>query len=111
MLNDFAYTSTISGGRNYTFGNTYEQGYSPNAPPNPNLKWEQTTQINGGFDASLFNDFNIAFDVYDKKTTGMLLQEQLPLYVGVSGEPYGNIADMWNKGVELGSDIIKRSAR
>jgi len=98
---DFAYVSTISGGRNYTFGNTYEQGYSPNAPPNPNLKWEQTTQTNAGFDAVLFNDFTAAFDVYDKKTTGMLLQEQLPLYVGVSGEPYGNIADMWNKGVEL----------
>ena len=101
-IQDFAYVSTISGGRNYTFGNTYEQGYSPNAPPNPNLKWEQTTQVNGGFDASLFDDFSVAFDVYDKKTTGMLLQEQLPLYVGVSGEPYGNIADMWNKGVELG---------
>jgi len=98
---DFAYVSTISGGRNYTFGNTYEQGYSPNAPPNSNLKWEQTTQTNAGFDAVLFNDFTAAFDVYDKKTTGMLLQEQLPLYVGVSGEPYGNIADMWNKGVEL----------
>ena len=107
-INDFAYVSTISGGRNYTFGNTYEQGYSPNAPPNPNLKWEQTTQVNGGFDATLFDDFNVAFDVYDKKTTGMLLQEQLPLYVGVSGEPYGNIADMWNKGVELGIGYNKK---
>jgi TonB-linked SusC/RagA family outer membrane protein len=98
---DFAYVSTVSGGRNYTFGNTYETGYSPNAPPNPNLKWEQTTQTNIGFDAVLFRNFTAAFDVYDKKTTGMLLQEQLPLYVGVSGEPYGNIADMTNKGIEL----------
>jgi TonB-linked SusC/RagA family outer membrane protein len=98
---DKAYVSTISGGRNYTFGNTYEQGFSPNAPPNPSLKWEQTTQINGGFDAVLFQNLSAAFDVYSKKTTGMLLQEQLPLYVGVSGEPYGNIANMTNKGVEL----------
>ena len=98
---DFAYVSTISGGRNYSFGNTYEQGYSPNAPPNPTLKWEQTTQTNAGFDAVLFNNLSAAFDIYSKKTTGMLLQEQLPLYVGVSGEPYGNIADMTNKGVEL----------
>ena len=98
---DFAYVSTVSGGRNYTFGTTYEQGYSPNAPPNPTLKWEQTTQVNAGFDAELFHNLSADFDIYSKKTTGMLLQEQLPLYVGVSGEPYGNIANMTNKGVEL----------
>jgi TonB-linked SusC/RagA family outer membrane protein len=98
---DFAYVSTISGGRNYSFGSAYEQGFSPNAPPNPTLKWEQTTQLNAGFDVVLFQYLTAAFDIYSKKTTGMLLQEQLPLYVGVSGEPYGNIADMTNKGVEL----------
>jgi TonB-linked SusC/RagA family outer membrane protein len=100
-LQDFAYVSTISGGRNYTFGNTYEQGYSSNAPPNSSLKWEQTTQTNVGFDAVLLNNLTAAFDIYSKNTTGMLLQEQLPLYVGVSGEPFGNIASMTNKGVEL----------
>ena len=98
---DFAYVSTISGGRNYTFGSTYEQGFSPNAPPNPTLKWEQTTQTNIGLDAELMHNLSVGFDIYSKKTTGMLLQEQLPLYVGVSGEPYGNIANMNNKGVEL----------
>jgi TonB-linked SusC/RagA family outer membrane protein len=100
-IGDLLYESTISGGRNYTFGNTYEQGYSPNAPPNPNLKWEQTTQTNLGFDGVFYNNFTAAFDIYDKKTTGMLLAEQLPLYVGASGSPVGNIADMTNKGVEL----------
>jgi TonB-dependent starch-binding outer membrane protein SusC len=99
-LPDFAYVSTIGGGRNYTFGNTYETGNSPNAPANPDLKWEQTSQANIGFDAVLFNNFTAAFDLYNKKTTGMLLAEQLPLYVG-SGNPTGNIADMTNKGVEL----------
>ena len=100
IFNDFAYVSTIGGGRNYTFGNTYETGNSPNAPANPDLKWEQTSQTNVGFDAVLFNNFTAAFDLYNKKTTGMLLAEQLPLYVG-SGDPTGNIADMTNKGVEL----------
>ena len=31
----------------------------------------------------------------------MLLAEALPLYVGASGKPIGNIADMTNKGIEL----------
>ncbi|HXB09382.1 MAG TPA: TonB-dependent receptor [Puia sp.] len=100
-IGDFQFVSTVGGGRNYTFGNGYEIGNSPNAPPNPDLKWEQTSQTNLGFDAVVFSNINVAFDVYDKKTTGMLLGEQLPLYVGASGSPIGNIADMTNKGIEL----------
>ena len=100
-IGDFQFVSTVSGGRNYTLGNAYEIGNSPNAPPNPDLKWEQTAQTNLGFDAALFNNFNIGFDVYNKKTTGMLLAEALPLYVGAAGKPIGNIANMTNKGIEL----------
>lgn len=97
----FLYESTVSGGRNYTLGNGYEIGYSPNAPPNPDLKWEQTSQVDVGFDAVLFNKLNVTFDAYNKKTSGLLLTEQLPLYVGASGNPTGNIAGMSNKGLEL----------
>ncbi|HEX9511970.1 MAG TPA: TonB-dependent receptor [Puia sp.] len=100
-IGDFQYVSTISGGRNYNFGNGYDVGYSPNAPANPDLKWEQTSQTDLGFDAVLFKDISVGFDVYNKKTTGMLLAEQLPLYIGVSGQPTGNIASMTNKGIEL----------
>ena len=98
----FAYVSTIGGGRNYVLGNNLINiGYSPNAPANPDLKWEQTTQSNVGFDAVLLRNFSLTFDVYQKKTTGMLLQVQLPMYIGASGSPYGNIADMTNNGIEL----------
>ncbi|HLZ87624.1 MAG TPA: SusC/RagA family TonB-linked outer membrane protein, partial [Puia sp.] len=100
-ISDFLYESTVSGGRNYTFGGNYGIGYSPNAPPNPDLKWEQTTQIDVGFDAVVLQNFNVTLDLYNKKTTGMLMTEQLPLYVGSSGNPTGNIGDMSNKGIEL----------
>lgn len=99
-IGDFQFVSTVSGGRNYTFGNSYQIGYSPNAPANPDLKWEQTSQTDVGFDAIVFTNFSVSFDAYNKKTTGMLLAEQLPLYVG-AGNPTGNIAGMTNKGLEL----------
>ena len=95
------YEATVSGGRNYTFGNGYSIGYSPNQPPNPDLKWEQTSQVDVGFDANLFNNLSVTFDAYNKKTTGMLMTEQIPLYVGSSGNPTANIGDMSNKGLEL----------
>ena len=100
-IGDFQFVSTVSGGRNYTFGNGYTVGYSPNAPANPDLKWEQTSQTDIGFDAILFTNLTVGFDLYNKKTTGMLLAQTLPAYVGASGSPIGNIADMTNKGVEL----------
>ncbi len=101
-IGDFQYLSTIGGGRNYTFGNDmYTIGYSPNAPSNPDLKWEETSQSNLGFEATLLTSFTVVFDLYSKNTTGMLQPIILPSYVGVAGSPTGNVASMTNKGIEL----------
>jgi TonB-linked SusC/RagA family outer membrane protein len=100
---DNAFLSTIGGGRNYSFGtgDTYISGYSPNAPSNPNLRWEETAQTNVGFDAVLFNDFNLTFEWFKKKTSGILQYPPIPLYVGAISNPAANIGDMENKGLEL----------
>jgi TonB-linked SusC/RagA family outer membrane protein len=101
-LSDFQYESTIGGGRDYIFGpGTIYSGYSPNAPSNPDLKWEQTSQLDLGFDANLFNDFNLTVDVFRKETSGMLRQVQIPGYVGATGQPYGNVASLNDKGIEV----------
>ncbi|WP_091151706.1 SusC/RagA family TonB-linked outer membrane protein [Mucilaginibacter pineti] len=102
-IRDNAFLSTIGGGRNYSFGtgDTYISGYSPNAPSNPNLKWEQTSQTNIGLDAILFHDFNLTLEWYKKKTTGILQQPSLPFYIGAIDNPYANIGDMENNGQEL----------
>lgn len=102
-IGDFAFLSTIGSGRNYTIGNTgsYVIGYSPNAPSNPDLKWEETSQANIGFEATLFGDFNITFDWYKKVTKGILQNPRIPGYVGAISNPAANVADMENRGVEL----------
>jgi TonB-dependent starch-binding outer membrane protein SusC len=101
-IGDFQYVSTVGGGRNYTFGNdNYVIGYSPNAPANPDLKWEETSQLNIGFEAAFFQDITLTFDWYSKSTDGMLQAVILPGYVGASGSPTGNVGSMTNKGVEM----------
>ncbi len=101
-LGDFQFVSTISGGSNYTFGNdNLTTGYAPTTLANPDLKWEQTTQTDIGMDATLFKNFSLTVDVYQKKTTGMLLQVKIPGYVGASANPYGNVADLQDKGIEM----------
>jgi len=102
-IGDNAFLSTVSGGRNYSFGtgNTYISGYSPDAPSNPNLRWEETSQTNIGLDAAVFNNFNVTLEWYKKKTSGILQNPQIPLYVGAISNPASNIGDMENTGQEL----------
>ncbi len=102
VLGNFRYLSTVGGGRNYTFGNdNYLIGYSPDAPANPDLRWEQTSQLNFGVDMVLFRDWNLTFDWYNKLTTGILQTVAFPGYVGATGSSFGNVADMSNRGLEL----------
>jgi TonB-dependent starch-binding outer membrane protein SusC len=75
-------------------------GISPNAISNPDLKWEQTTQTNLGFDAKLFKNITLTVDVFQKTTTGMLLEIKVPAYIGNDG-PIGNVASLENKGLEV----------
>jgi TonB-linked SusC/RagA family outer membrane protein len=100
---DFLYLSTIGIQRNYTIGadGIPITGQSPNAPANPDLKWEETRQANVGFEATLFQDFNMNIDFFQKKTVGILGKVPLPGYVGATGDSYANIADMQNKGIDF----------
>lgn len=102
-IRDFGYLSTVAGGFNYTLGNSgiITTGYAPTSLDNPDLRWEETSQANIGFDATFLRNFNITMDFYKKVTSGILRPIRIPGYVGVSSAPVGNIADMENSGVEL----------
>ncbi len=102
-IGDFGYLSIVQGGYNYTMGNAglITTGYAPKTLDNPDLRWEETTQANIGFEAQLFNSLSLTVDLYNKKTKGILRPINIPGYVGVSSLPVGNIADMENSGLEV----------
>lgn len=108
----FRYTSLMDGGQNYYFGGGYsvadeakngvmQYGSSPAAIPNPNVKWEESEQLDLGFETRFFNNsLSFGFDYYKKKTNGMLMNQPIPDYVG-QGAPIANAGDMENEGVEF----------
>ncbi|MDG3583233.1 SusC/RagA family TonB-linked outer membrane protein [Galbibacter pacificus] len=102
-IGDFRYLSTIGGGRNYTIGTSGSVtiGNSPNAPSNPDLKWEETSQTNIGLEARLLSNFSLVLDFYNKTTKGILQDVRIPGYVGATGNPVGNVADMENRGIDV----------
>ena len=69
---------------------------------NPNGKWETSTSLNLGFDATLFkNRFEVVFDWYTRTTSDMLAQVAVPRAQGVATLPFTNIGEMRNRGVDL----------
>jgi TonB-linked SusC/RagA family outer membrane protein len=109
-IRDFGYLATVGGGFNYTAGNSgnITTGYAPASLDNPDLRWEETSQANFGFEARLFKALNVTVDYYNKKTSGILRPITIPGYVGVSSSPVGNIADMENKGLEVELGYTKK---
>ena len=74
---------------------------------NPETSWEEDIITNAGFDATLLNNkFDLSFDWYKKKVTGLLFTAQGPqydiLYGGGDADlPKVNIGDMQNTGFDL----------
>lgn len=102
-LDDFRYLSTIIGGYNYSVGNggVVTTGYAPATLENPDLHWEETASADIGFESQLLNAFTLNVNWFNKKTTGILRPVVIPGYVGVSNNPWGNVADMKNTGIEV----------
>jgi TonB-dependent starch-binding outer membrane protein SusC len=80
-----------------------QSGFALSTLGNENVKWETTTSTNLGIDASLLKDkLLITLDLYNRKTTDMLVQVPQPATLGFIDAPYINIGEMTNKGVDLG---------
>lgn len=76
-------------------------GYRPRQMGNPDLKWEKTKQFDLGLEFALFNNrLSGEVDYYNKQTSDLLLEANLPYTTGYDFQ-YLNIGNMENKGVEI----------
>lgn len=108
----FAYMATISSyDQNYHFGTgdgeTQQTGASPTRSGNDDLKWETSEQLDLGFDATLFSNFTLSFDYYDKQTKDWIVQDPTVDIVGTTGA-FINGGDVTNKGFEIAVGYNKR---
>jgi len=76
-------------------------GQRPSQIGNPNLKWETTTQLDFGLDFGILgNRITGEIDYYEKKTSGLLLNVNIPGTSGFTTQTK-NVGKLENKGVEL----------
>lgn len=93
--------ATVGTGETYNLDHNFVVGIQPEGIPNPDLRWEKSTQIDVGADVSLFkNRINIVTDYYHKLTSDLLFVKQIPMSSGYANIT-GNYAKIQNKGFEL----------
>ena len=82
--------------------NSVVQGFDMDRVGNPNTQWEASRTTNFGIDGVFFNSrLDIAVDVYNRVTEGLLLRAQAPGTLGHATLPYVNIGDIRNTGFDL----------
>lgn len=74
-IGNYPWQSVYVLGRDYVFGDVLTQGAAKTTLTDPNLHWESTQTIDGGFESSFFNNkllFNASY--FYRKTTDILYQ-------------------------------------
>ncbi|MDD4516251.1 TonB-dependent receptor [Massilibacteroides sp.] len=102
-IGNFRYTVLTATGNNAIFGSgeNLTNGVKAGGLANPDLKWEESEQLDFGLDFGFFNNaLTFSADYYKKTTNGMLMEMNIPSYVGES-KPIGNVGKMENSGLEF----------
>lgn len=95
----------------YQFGNEFVSTLRPSAV-DPNIKWEQTTSTNLGFDFGLWNDrVTGTLDYYNKDTKDLIFSVPVPAGTTTGNFVTTNIGSMNNKGLELGLSAVVLDGR
>ncbi len=86
---------------NAVIGNAEVSGVAPTNLANPDLKWEETSQINVGLDYELWNSrVSGSIEFYKKTTDDLLLEFEVPQPAAVPTR-LANAGEMENTGIEF----------
>lgn len=110
---NYPYQALLNLTGNYSFDNSnLITGVAQQNLNNPIIKWETTTMTDVGVDITLFDNFNLNFDWYKKRTSDILRKSQVTAVVGL-GAPVINDGIVDNTGMELGlsyNNVVKGGA-
>lgn len=100
-IGNYTYITNI-GSSNYVFGGQISSGRVPASLNNPNLTWEESSQLDAGIDLGILkNRLSFNLDYYKRITKGMLYNSEIPLSSGYSNAII-NSGKIQNQGFEFG---------
>lgn len=98
----------------YAYGSSYYYsdgkwlpGLSVSSNPNPDLRWEKSTEFNVGLDWSVLdNRLGGSIDVYNKKTTDLLFLYTVPTSPNLFNSTLANAGSVRNQGIEVAVNAV-----
>lgn len=100
-VEDYETMSVMGNSVYYPFGGTYSQGTAIGGIVDPDLKWEKSHEINFGIDFGFLNErIRGTVDIYNKKSTGLLFNRDLPLETA-GATVRTNVGSVRNRGIEI----------
>ncbi|MEA5128838.1 MAG: TonB-dependent receptor [Proteiniphilum sp.] len=98
----YPFSQNISLTEQQVFNGNVVEGYAAAAYAFRDISWETTTMTNIGLDLGFFdNKLNAVFDWYVKNTKDILMNLDIPLFMGYENSPLRNAGEVENKGWEL----------
>jgi TonB-linked SusC/RagA family outer membrane protein len=86
----------------YNFNNIFYAGSTVGSAANDALRWEKQTQLNAGFDISLFDKrISLSADYFQKEVDGLLFTPSASYYLGTVPIPTSNIGATRSTGVDI----------
>ena len=102
--------TTYNYGSSYYYDNASGEwlpGLSVASNPNPDLKWEKSTEFNVGLDWSVLDDrLGGSIDVYNKKTTDLLFYYSVPTPPNLYNTTFANGGSVRNRGFEIAVNAV-----
>ncbi|MDC0580221.1 TonB-dependent receptor [Bacteroidia bacterium] len=103
-ISPLSYVTRVQNIYTYAFGTSNQAlntGTALAGPPNPNVKWEESEQLDFGVEMSMFNNkLSLELDIYQKKTRDLLMEQNIPGYIGATNNPISNLGEIRNRGIE-----------
>lgn len=98
----------------YDYGSSYfydegawKPGLTATSNPNPELKWEKSTEYNIGLDISALGDrLGGSIDVYQKNTADMLWNYSVPVPPNLYNTTLANVGKIRNTGIEVAVNAV-----
>lgn len=106
-IGTFRYSPLVTSNLNVIFGpnetlDNVQNGAAVLNLANPDLRWEETTQIDFGVEFGLFdNRLSAEIDYYSRTTNDILAAVPIPDYIGSEQNPVVNAAEMRNSGFDF----------
>lgn len=101
QIGTYAYLAQVGVSATYPIGGTILPGTYPATIGNSDLKWEQTQQTDIAIDLSILQSrVNFTAEVYNKKTTDLLLYLPIPYSTGLNSG-IRNVGSVQNRGLEF----------